>query len=415
MEAESSRPKWYLGLSSYWFATSMKWFILFFLTPSLVNEIVPGGEKNRWWGLIVAVGAAEAMIGPAIMGWLSDRTPTKWGRRRPFIALGAALTAIALLVMGKAESIAGLMIAYLLIQISDDIGTGPYASAIPELVPEADRGKASGSMGLMQLLGQVTAVAAGLALGSSPWLIFVAMAGVNVLCAVSSILSIAKLEKQGAAPAAPFEKIRFASLWTPLRDPDFRWAWLTRFLNALGFYIVLNYLLNFLKDVVKVYDLGFVKFDDPFKAVIAMAALLSLTGALSSVINGKRADRVGRKSVVVMAGWIMFFPLLAFCMLSEYAHIVPLAVVFGYGYGAYLSADWALVSDVLPDKDNPARDMGVWQMSVAAPQVLSGLIGGIIDWGNTMGDGYGYRIAFFVASLSMLMGSILVRRIRGST
>ncbi len=416
MESAAPRPKPYLGLSSYWFATSMKWFILFFLTPSLVNEIVPGGEKNRWWGLIVAVGAAEAMIGPAIMGWLSDRTPTRWGRRRPFIALGAALTAIALLFMGQSHSIGMLMAAYLLIQISDDIGTGPYASAIPELVPESERGRASGSMALMQLLGQVTAVAVGLILKSSPWMIFVAMAAVNVVCALFSMAAVAGLEKStGLGEAAPPERIRFTSLWTPLKDPDFRWAWLTRFLNALGFYIVLNYLLNFLKDVVKVYDLGFVKFGSPFEAAIAMAALLSLAGAVSSVINGKRSDRIGRKRVVVEAGWIMFVPLAAFCLLSEYAHIAPLAILFGVGYGAYLSADWALVSDVLPDKDNPARDMGVWQMSVAAPQVLSGLIGGLIDWGNTLGSGNGYRIAFFCASIAMLMGSILVRKIKGST
>jgi len=186
-------------------------------------------------------------------------------------------------------------------------------------------------------------------------------------------------------------------------------------LNALGFYVVLNSLLNFLEDVVKVYDLGFITFDEPFKAAIAMAAILSLSGAISSVINGRRADRVGRKRVVIEAGWIMFIALFAFCFVSEYALVAPLALIFGVGYGAYLSADWALVSDVLPDKENPARDMGVWQMSVAAPQVFSGLIGGLIDFGNRSSMGVGYRIAFGIAAVALLMGSLLVRRIKGST
>lgn len=414
MNEAAPKAPWYFGLSSYWFATSFKWFILFFLMPSLVNDIVPGGEKNRWWGLIVAIGAAEAMIGPAIMGWLSDRSGSKWGRRRPFIAVGAGMTAIALLVLGQAQSIAGLMIAYLLIQISDDIGTGPYSSAIPELVSEAHRGKASGTMGLLQLLGQVTAVAAGLFLGGGS-MIFVAMAAVNIVCAIFSILAIRELESSVVTTPSPSEPIRFRTIWEPLRDPDFRWAWFTRFLNALGFYVVLNYLLNFLEDVVKVYDLGFITFDEPFKAAIAMAAILSLSGAISSVINGRRADRVGRKRVVIEAGWIMFIALFAFCFVSEYALVAPLALIFGVGYGAYLSADWALVSDVLPDKENPARDMGVWQMSVAAPQVFSGLIGGLIDFGNRSSMGVGYRIAFGIAAVALLMGSLLVRRIKGST
>jgi MFS family permease len=413
--SEPNKHPWYLGLSAYWYATSLKWFLLFFLTPSVVNRIVPGGEQNRWWGYIVAIGAAEAMIGPAIMGWLSDRTQTKWGRRRPFIALGAALTAFALLAMGQSNSIWLLMGSYLFIQMSDDIGTGPYSSAIPELVPEKGRGKAAGSMGLLQLLGQVTAVAIGLLLGSDPWLIFLTMAVVNVVCAAISIAAIARLEREHKLTERPVQKLNLATLWTPLKDPDFRWAWFTRFLNALGFYVVLNYLLNFLKDVVKTYDLGFVRFDEPFQATIAMAALLSLTGAFSSVWNGKRADRVGRKRVVIQAGVIMFAALAAFVFVSEYRLIAPLAIVFGFGYGAYLSADWALVSDVLPDRDNPARDMGVWQMSVAAPQVFSGLIGGLIDWGNILGDGLGYRIAFGLASVALLMGSLLVTRIKGST
>src|SRR5688572_16478091 len=80
---------WYLGISAFWFATSLKWFILFLMLPAQVAEVVPGGQKNGAWGRVVAIGAAEAMIGPALFGYWSDRTRSRWGRRRPFIAIGA--------------------------------------------------------------------------------------------------------------------------------------------------------------------------------------------------------------------------------------------------------------------------------------------------------------------------------------
>jgi MFS family permease len=415
MNESPRKTPWHFGLSAYWFATSLKWFLLFFLTPAMVNKLVPGGEQNRSWGLIFAAGAMVSIVGPAVIGWLSDRTPTPWGRRRPYVAVGAVITAISVLLLGKAESFGALMVAYLLVQLGDAVGTGPYASTIPELVEEEERGRASGSMGLLQLVGQVVAVAIGMILKSDPRMIFISIAAVNLVCAVFSIIAIYRLEKGKVLTVKAAEPIKFRSLLEPLRDADFRWAWGTRFLNALGFYIVLNYLLNFLKDVVKTYDLGIIRFGDPLEATIAMAALLSITGAVSSVIYGKRADVVGRKKVVIEAGWIMFVAMALFCFLSNYMLVAPLALIFGVGYGAYLSADWALVSDVIPDKENPARDMGVWHASVVMPQVLSGLIGGVIDWGNGLGGWWGYRIAFFLGSIALLMGSVLVKKIRGST
>jgi len=403
----------FLGLSAFWYANSLKWFILFFLTPSLVANIVPGGEKNTWWGLIVGAGAIEAMIGPALMGWLSDRTRSRFGSRRPYIAIGSAMTAIALMIYAQAGSVAAFFVAYLLIQISDDVGTGPYSSAIPELVPENLRGKASGAMGLLQLLGQVSAVGIGLALGGA-FQIAVAMALVNVICACISIAEIARLER-ARPPVTDRALPSRAALWQSLKDSDFRWAWFTRFLNALGFYIILNYLTNYMTDVIREFRVGPVTLRDPFQAVIVLAAVLSLSGAVASIWAGRRADRIGRKRVIIQAGWIMFVTLVLFCVVRSYAALVPLAIVFGIGYGSYLCADWALVSDILPDRGSYARDMGVWQMSIAAPQVLSGAIGSLIDLGNRSGPGYGYTIAFALAAIAFLCGSILVTKIRGSS
>lgn len=409
------RNPWYFGLSAFWFATSFKWFILFFLVPSLVEQIVPGGEKGTYWGMIVWIGATEAMVGPALMGWLSDRTTSRWGRRRPYLAVGAGMTAISMMVMSEAGSVAAFAIGYLLVQISDDVGTGPYSSAIPELVPLEKRGRASGSMALLQLSGQLAAVGFGLALKSSPQWIFGSIALVNLACAAVSIRSIRKLEAAAPEIQRPKALPSFASLWSPLKDRDFRWAWGTRFLNALGFYIVLNYLVYYLSDVVKVFEVGPLKLGSSFEAAIVLASVLALSGAFAAVVGGKRADRIGRKRVVVIAGWTMFVPLVVFCFTSSYAVLFPLAVMFGIGYGSYLSADWALVSDVLPDPDNPARDMGVWQMGVAAPQLLSGLMGWVIDQFNLQSAGQGYRVAFLFAGVATLLGSLLVTRIKGST
>lgn len=410
---------WQLGMSSYWFATSFKWFILLTLMVGQVRAIVPDGEKNQWWGLIFAIGAVEAMIGPGLYGYLSDRCRSRFGRRRPFIAIGGALTAIALVWLGFANQLWMLLVGYILVQVADDIGTGPYSALIPEYVPEEERGRAAGIMGLLKLTAQISAAVAGVLLGSVV-LIYITMALINIAAAVWVLYTVREPQYQPDAEPAKFDAgIALKGLVSPFREPDFRWVWFTSFLNAFGFYLIVAYLPNYLKDAV--FDMTSVKPDDvdTFLRVrtIGLAVVISLTGALASLYAGKLADRFGRKKIVIWSGWVMFATLIPFALIPNYSVMLGLAVIFGVGYGAYLSSDWALVSDVLQSRDDIGRDMGLWQMSVATPQVVAGGVGVLIDALNRQfqPNHYGYVTAFLIASLGFLFGSTLVKRVRGSS
>jgi hypothetical protein len=61
--------------------------------------------------------------------------------------------------------------------------------------------------------------------------------------------------------------------------------------------------------------------------------------------------------------------------------------------------------------------MGLWQMSVATPQLVTGGLGVGIDWLNrqTHPNFYGYSVAFLIAAFGFLFGSTLVKRVKGST
>ncbi len=424
---------WYLSVSAYWFAVSFKWFILFLLLPIQVGALVSGGTKNSAWGMVVALGAAEAMIGPALFGYWSDRSRSRWGRRRPFIAVGAALTALALLFLGQASALWMMVVGYLFLQISDDVATGPYAALVPDLVPEENRGRASGVLSLLQQVAQIVAAVVGIALGANFFLIYASIAVINVMCA---LIVLATIREPRFVPSAAQEDARAAATaladsdrrpgarlargaqrWVePWRSPDFRWVWFTRFLSAFGFYLILLYVVNYLTDRVRTFDLpGGLRLNKPFEAAVAVALTISLTAAVSALLGGRLADRLGRKRVIVLSGWLMFVVLVPFAFLPVYAAIVPLAAIFGLGYGAYLSASWALASDVLPSKEDTAKDMGIWQMSVATPQVLTGLAGLIVDWGNRQQAGLGYTFAFLLAAFAFLAGSLIVTRVRGSS
>lgn len=221
------KTSWYMGLSAYWFSTSAKWFILLLVVlPGQVEKLVPGGEKGSYWGMVVAIGALWAMVGPSLFGYLSDRLLGKLGNRRIFLSLGAALTVVALVVLMGANEIWVIVVGYLLLQISDDVGTGPYSALIPELVPEDRRGRASGMMGLMTVAAQVFIGLYAIVFRSTA-AIYIGLAVLNVLCAVWVLYSIkdARPIREQKPEVQGFFK-GFLQGWVdPWKSRDFFWVW----------------------------------------------------------------------------------------------------------------------------------------------------------------------------------------------
>ncbi|ETN87730.1 MFS transporter [Thermus sp. NMX2.A1] len=395
-------PGWYLSLSAYWFATSFKWFlVLLVILPAKVAELSPPEEKASRLGFLFGLGAVMAILGPPIMGYFSDRL----GRRKPFLLAGSLLTAIALLLLAHAPSYLWLLVAYLLLQVADDLATGPYSALIPDLVPRKERGTASGYMGVLQVSGQILGGAVGflLPLAFQAYL----AAFVNLLGAGLS-LRVAPDRPSGAHPR-PF----LAAMAGPWRDRDFLLVYLTRFLVMLGFYLAQTYLQYYLADVVRVFQaLGRTLANEPFQAVALLGLLISLGAALASVPAGKASDRLGRKPLIYLSGaglgllmpFILFFP--------RYDAMLFLALFFGLFYGVYLAVDWALVADVLRDPKAHATDMGLWQTAIVVPQVLAGAFGRPLDLLNASGEGLGYLVLFLLAGTFFLLGAFLVAPIR---
>ncbi len=414
---------WQFGMSAYWFATSMKWFLLLIaILPNQVQELVPGGEKGTLWGRVVMLGAIWALVGPALFGWLSERIPTAYGRWRPWLVLGSATTVGALLLLADPKQYPMIVLGYLVLQVGDDLAQGPYSALVPGLVPPEQRGVASGVMGFLQLSAQIVGAVVARALGDIV-MIYYFLAVTNVVCALITLATVREDPEPRTA-----EPVSFFKAWTePWKIADFRWVWFTRFLNALGFYLVSTYLLYFLTDVVREFRFfGFVVADAGAgddealrsaarTAVFLIGLEISCIAAFGALVCGKLADRIGRKAVATSTGVLMALALAPVLFLPSFTILVLLALPFAFAYGGYQSADWALASDVMPESDSLAKNMGLWQSSIAAPQIVSGLAGSVVDWANAIRHGMGYQFTFLLAALAFLVGSVLIKRIRGST
>jgi MFS family permease len=395
-------PGFFLRLSAYWFATSFKWFlVLLVLLPAKVAELSPPEEKATRLGFLFGLGAVMAILGPPVMGYLSDRL----GRRRPFLLWGSLLTAFALVLLTHAPSYGLLLLAYLLLQVADDLATGPYSALIPDLVPRGERGTASGYMGVLQVSGQILGGVVGFLLALQPQAYLAAL--LNLLGAAFSLSLVP--DRLPRANPRPFS----SAMAAPWRDRDFLLVYLTRFLVMLGFYLAQTYLQYFLADVVRAFQaLGRTITEEPFQAVALLGLLISLGAALASVPAGRASDRVGRKPLIYLSGAGLGLLMPFILLFPRYDLLLFLALFFGLFYGVYLAVDWALVADVLKDPEAHATDMGLWQTSIVVPQVLAGAFGRPLDLLNAKSPGLGYTVLFLLAGLFFLLGAFLVAGIR---
>ncbi len=120
--------------------------------PYLVDRFVQPDIRNTALGAMRTAGLIIAMLVQPAMGLLSDRSTSRFGRRRPFIFVGVLFDLIFLAGIALAFNYWSLLVVMLLIQFSANISHGPLQGLIPDLVPEEQRGVASAVKAIMELI-----------------------------------------------------------------------------------------------------------------------------------------------------------------------------------------------------------------------------------------------------------------------
>jgi MFS family permease len=191
------------------------------------------------------------------------------------------------------------------------------------------------------------------------------------------------------------------SFWLHPREyPDFAWAWLTRFLVNLGNSLGTLLLYFYLQDAVH--------YPDPETGVFVLTIVYAVFIVLSTVTFGLWSDRIRRRKVfVVVSGIVTGLAALVLALVQTWPGALVGAVIFGAGYGVYLSVDFALCTEVLPTAEARAKDLGLINIAVTLPQVFAPFLGTFLV--AALG---GYVTLYLVATAVCLLGSLLVRNIR---
>ena len=397
----------HVSLGTFWFGNN------FITTPVYtillqvqVAEVITRGSQGLAIGVATGLGGIFAMILPPLVGALSDHLHTPWGRRRPIMVAGVLGVILALVVMWSASSYPPLLIGFVMVVAFVNVCGGAYAGIIPDLVEGAEIGLASGLLGLFVQLGSVASLLVTLVFSRSGQVRLTY--GVIIVVAILSLLpTLWAAAGEGERPVPKRPPFELREFLRPLWSGDFGWAFFTRFLNLSAFYAVLPFLFLSFRDLFGI--------PQPATITSLFELIVTVVAVPCAILGGILSDRHGRKPFVYAAGALQTLVLLIFLAGSAIPLplVMVLGAVYGIGYGCYSSVDWALGIDTLPDRDRPAKDLGLYHVADALPRVLLPLVVGIgLDALNATAPNAGYRGLFLFAAVLYAGGSILVTRIR---
>ncbi|TCC04014.1 MFS transporter [Kribbella soli] len=362
------------------------------------SEAVAPGNKEFVFGLVTGVGAAVSVVANPAFGAISDRTTSRYGRRVPWVVAGAVGGAIGLGILSGAHVIALMLIGWCLMQLFGNALLAAATAVVPDRVPVAQRGSVGGWVAISQVLGALVGTALAAAFNSIT-LGYVACAVFLLLSVVPYVLRSgdATLTERPAFVFGEFVK----SFWiSPRRYPDFGWAWLTRFLFNVGNALGTLYLFYYLQDEVGIADAD--------TGVLILTAIYSVCVLVTAITFGRWSDRSGRRKVFVTAsGWVMAAAGVVLAFWPTWPGAILGAIILGAGFGVYLSVDFALLTEVLPNARNRGKDLGVINIANSLPQVLAPAIAAPIV--KHLG---GYPVLYLLASSVTLLAGVLVTRIR---
>ncbi len=148
----------------------------------------------------------------------------------------------------------------------------------------------------------------------------------------------------------------FASTFyvNPLRNPDFAWAFVSRLLFVLAYAFLVTYQVYYLLE-----KLGSAQAEVP-RQVFLSTVVQSVMVVIASLLGGKLSDRTGRRKIFVVGASIVYgLAMFLIARAGDFNGFLIGMAVGGLGFGVYVAVDLALVADVLPDKANAAKDLGV--------------------------------------------------------
>lgn len=409
--AEPTRPVragWIAAFAGVWLGLWMAQLVP--VQVLLPLQIAAQHASDDWlvslvaYGLVSAVAGTFVVVAYPIVGALSDRTRSRFGRRRPWIFGGVVLASVGLALLGVQTETLGTVVMWTAVMMGFCMASAALTAVMADSVPAGQRGLVSGWISAPNALGILLGIVLVTAVFTTTASGYLALAVCNLALAVPFLLVLrdVPLTDAEAALLGPLTaRTILSSIWVdPRRHPDFAWTVASRVLINLGNAIATTMLLYFFTFALRVADpTGFLVFTTVIYMVVTIVA---------SVALGKLSDVVQRRRVFVLAsGVAQAVSALLLAVAPAESTAVIGAVLLGLGQGCFFAVDQALATQVLPSAETRGKDVGIMNIALAGPQAFGPLLGAgaVVLFG-------GFAGLFVASGLAGLLGSVIIMRVR---
>ena len=352
-------------------AVENSWFNTF-----VYDTITPDPRPVAW---MVAGSAITATLTTLLMGTLSDRTRSRWGRRRPFILFGYILWGLSTILFPTVAYIKVTSMAIFMVVVADSIMTffgstandAAFNAWTTDIATSKTRGRVEGVLNLSVFLAQIVAmVAAGMLIDSLGYFVFFYSLGGIVM--VVGLVAGSLLQDVPAPPESGEPKRSFLSEFAELFDVNTLKENRALFiilifimLSSIGMQVSLPYLIIYLENYIGVTKTEF--------SIIGGAVMLG--SAVFAIPFGLLADKWNKRNMIFFATIVSSLG----GILLSLVRSLPLLSLTGLLWQAFSVAmgiaSVAWLKDLLPEQ-NRGKFLGIRMIFwIAIPMVIGPWIG----------------------------------------
>jgi MFS family permease len=346
------------------------------------------GSKFSISLVLSLAGVSGCIVGP-VVGYLSDRTKSRFGRRAPYVVGGMLSVALCLLALPHVAPFAMVAALSVVMYCAISLAESPYLSLLPDVTPPEQRSTASGVMNLVGSVGIIAYFAGSAALWEAhPHTVFMLVALVSFGTVLVPVTFIREPEAKPPPPGAGMR----AHLRGLGREAPLLIYFAASACCWLGHWIAVTFFTLFV-----VEELGVAEGPSQYVPMV-----FGLSAAVATLPVGILGDRVGRKRALswLVALWVVvaigttFVQTLAHALLAAALTAVPFAGLMTIGY--------ALMLDLIPEQ-RTAEFVGLSVIPATVPQIIGPLLGGVLI------DTLGYRSIFPAAACAQLLALAILR------